>query len=120
MNEPKTLDLLKSRLFDFTQIPPAQNKIFTIDENLILSRGNFMLLTGLPKVGKSLISSIIIASGLIDEDFFSIKIKRAADKNVIAIFDTEQGQNDLFNSINRSIQLIENKTGATKKKFIIN
>jgi KaiC/GvpD/RAD55 family RecA-like ATPase len=117
MNELNTLDLLKSRLFDFTKIPPLQNKILTIDDNLILSRGNFMLLTGLPKVGKSLVSSIIIAAGLIEDDFFSIKVKKSPDKNIIAIFDTEQGQNDLYNSINRSIQLIENKTGATKTQI---
>jgi RecA-family ATPase len=76
-----------------------------------------MLLSGLPKVGKSLISSVIIASALLNDDFFNIKVTREPDKNIIALFDTEQGESDLYNSINRSIELIENKTGATKKQI---
>jgi len=116
MNKNPTLDLLKSRIFDFTKIPKPQNKIFTIDDNLILSRGNYMLLSGLPKVGKSAVSSVIIASALMNNEFFNIKINRPDDKNIIALFDTEQGENDLFNSINRSFQLIESETGATKRQ----
>jgi len=117
MNKQTALDLLKSRLFDFTVIPPIQNKIFTIDDNLILSRGNFMVLTGLPKVGKSLISSIIISSALSDLQLFRIKVNRNSDKDIIALFDTEQGQNDLFNSVNRSFDLIMSETGATRKQL---
>lgn len=117
MDQKNTLELLKSRIFDFTKLPPPQNKIFTIDDNLILSRGNFMLLTGLPKVGKSLISSVIIAAALSNDTFFGIKVNRPTDKNIIALFDTEQGENDLFNAINRSIKLIEDKTGLTKKQI---
>jgi len=117
MNQNKTFELLKSRLFDYTTPPPPQNKILTIDDNLILSRGNFMLLSGLPKVGKSLISSIIVAAGLSDNEMFRIKVKRNSDKDVIAIFDTEQGNNDLYNSINRSFDLILKEIPITKKQL---
>ena len=117
MNQNKTFELLKSRLFDYTTPPPPQNKILTIDDNLILSRGNFMLLSGLPKVGKSLISSIIVAAGLSDNEMFRIKVKRNLDKDVIAIFDTEQGNNDLYNSINRSFDLILKEIPITKNQL---
>jgi RecA-family ATPase len=112
-----TLNLLKSRLFDFTKLPSPQNKIFTINDNLILSRGNFMLLTGLPKVGKSLITSIILAAGLSNTDYFKIKINRPLDKNTIALFDTEMGSNDLYNSINNSFNIIINEMGISKTKI---
>lgn len=117
MNQNKTLDLLKSRIFDFTKTPPPQNKIFTIDDNLILSRGNFMILTGLPKVGKSLISSIIIASSLSNNEMYNLKVILNPDKDVIAIFDTEQGTNDLHKSINRSFEMIMSETGITRKQI---
>jgi len=116
----ETYNLLKSRLFDFTQLPPPQNKIFTINDNLILSRGNFMLLTGLPKVGKSLITSIIIASALSNNEYFKLKVNRPLDKNIIALFDTEMGYNDLYNSINNSFNIIINETGISLNKIYYN
>lgn len=115
MENTKIFELLKSRLFDFTQLPPKEHKIITIDDNTILSRSNFMLLSGAPKVGKSLFSSIIIAAALSDLKFYRIKVKQYEDKPRIAIFDTEQGANDLYNSINRSFELIERETNFSKK-----
>ena len=112
-----TLDLLKSRLFDFTIKPPAQNKILTIDDNLILSRGNFAVISGLPKVGKSSILSVLIAAALSDNTIFNIKINRPPEKNIIALFDTEQSQNDLYNTIDRSFNLIQNYCNASKAQL---
>ena len=115
MKNTETYALLKSRLFDYTKIPPKEEKILTVDDNTILSRGNFMLLTGAPKVGKSLYSSIIMASALSDLTLFRIKAKRFQDKPRIALFDTEQGETDLYYTIDRTFDLIGKQTNLTKK-----
>lgn len=117
MKKNITLDLLKSRSFDFTKIPPKDHKLITIQDNTILSRGNFMLISGLPKVSKSLFVSLFISSALADLNLYGIKAKRYPDKDRIALFDTEQGNSDLYNSINRSFNIIENETGIEKKKL---
>ena len=117
MENSPVFELLKSRLFDFTKLPPKEHKILTIDDNTILSRSNFMLLSGAPKVGKSLYSSIIIAAALSDINFFKIKAKRYEDKPRIALFDTEQGATDLYYSINRSFELIQKATGLKQKEL---
>lgn len=117
MEKNLKLDLLKSRLFDYTKTPPKDHKLITIHDNTILSRGNFMLISGLPKVSKSLFISLFISSALADINLYGIKAKRYPDKDRIALFDTEQGNSDLYNSINRSFNIIENETGIEKKKL---
>lgn len=99
------LEALETRRFDYTQVPPPEIKLLTINDNLILSRSNFALLTGAPKVGKSTFTSVILASALARHPIFDIQLHRYDDKKRIALFDTEQAQFDLYKSINRVIEL---------------
>jgi hypothetical protein len=99
------INLLNSRRFDFTVLPPPEIKLLTIRNNLILSRSNFCILTGLPKVGKSTFTSAVIASAFNHSEVFDIKLSRHKDKPKIAWFDTEQSQYDLYKSVARTLQL---------------
>jgi len=96
---------LISRRFDFTVLPPPEVKLLTIRDNLILSRSNFCLLTGLPKVGKSTFTSAILASAFNPFEVFDIKLHRHKDKPKVAWFDTEQAHYDLYKTVQRFMQL---------------
>lgn len=109
-------ELLKSRFYDYTKQPPKDSVLLEIDNNIILSRGNFILLSGAPKVGKSLVVSIILASFLNESRFFGIKGKRYADKDRMCIFDTEQGTHDLYKSTNRIFELVQIVQNLTIKQ----
>jgi len=98
-------ETLELRRFDYTVKPPPEVKLLTIGENLILSRSNFALLTGMPKVGKSTITSIILASAIARHNIFDIELHRHDDKKRIALFDTEQAQYDLYKSATRIMEL---------------
>jgi hypothetical protein len=98
-------ETLELRRFDYTVKPPPEVKLLTIGENLILSRSNFALLTGMPKVGKSTITSIILASAIARHNIFDIELHRHDDKKRIALFDTEQAQLDLYKSATRVMEL---------------
>lgn len=99
------LDALNLRRFDYSIIPPPEIKLLTIADNLILSRSNFALLTGAPKVGKSTFTSIILASAIARHAIFDIQLHRHSDKPRIALFDTEQANYDLYKSVARTMQL---------------
>jgi hypothetical protein len=99
------LETLEQRRFDYTKVPPPEIKLLTIGENLILSRSNFALLTGAPKVGKSTFTSVILASAIARHPIFDIQLHRHEDKKRIALFDTEQANLDLYKAVDRVIQL---------------
>lgn len=62
------------------------------------SRGNFVVLSGLPKAGKSTFLNAIIASAYTHFDIYGIKLKDAGN---IGYFDTESSQNDFYNNLHR-------------------
>lgn len=96
---------LNSRKFDFTVMPPPEVKVLTVKENLILSRQNFALISGQPKVGKSTFTSAIIASGFAGIPIFDIQLHRHPDKRKVVLFDTEQSRVDLYKSIHQTVRL---------------
>jgi hypothetical protein len=100
-----TTETLDNRRFDFSIQPDPEVKILTIRDNLILSRSNFCLLTGAPKVGKSTYTSAIIASAIARYPIFDIQLHRTDDKKRIAWFDTEQANYDLYKSVHRVLDL---------------
>lgn len=111
-NSKKTMEInlesLDLRRFNFTIKPPEEVKVMTINDNLILSRSNFALITGAPKVGKSTFTTIMIASFISNKKIFDIHLMPNKEKPKIALFDTEQATYDLYKSINRMIVLAQN------------
>jgi RecA-family ATPase len=99
------LDSLETRRFNYTLIPPPEVKLLTIGDNLILSRSNFALLTGAPKVGKSTFTSVILASAIARHAIFDIQLHCYEDKPRVALFDTEQANTDLYKSVKRVMEL---------------
>lgn len=100
-----TTEFINSRRFDYYQTPPDEIKVLTIRDNLILSRSNFALLTGAPKVGKSTFTTCILASAISNNPIFNIRCYCNQDKPNVALFDTEQAQSDLYKSIQRIFYL---------------
>lgn len=96
---------LISRKFDFTVMPDPEVKVLTIRDHLILSRQNFALITGQPKVGKSTFTSAILASAFAGYPIFDIQLHRHQDKRRIALFDTEQSKVDLYKSIHNVVKM---------------
>ena len=99
------LNSLNDRKFDFTVMPPPEVRVLTIRDNLILSRQNFALISGQPKVGKSTFTSSIIASAFSGYPIFDIQLHRHPDKKRIVLFDTEQSRIDLYKSIHQTVKL---------------
>ena len=104
-----TTEFLKTRQFDYTVTPPEEKRILTIRDHLILSRSNFALITGSPKVGKSTFTTCLLASAIANREIFNMRIHCHPDKQNICLFDTEQAQQDLYKSINRIMYLAQCK-----------
>ncbi len=96
-------ELLQKRKHDFKK-PAAKDKVYLeIEDSVIGTAGNFITLTGLPKAGKSTFTSCIIASVLTDTfpDILGFKAVKHPGKEKIVLFDTEQGNYDFQNQIQR-------------------
>lgn len=90
--------LLREREYRPNYKPPAEDILFTICNENIGSRGNFVVLSGLPKAGKSTFLNAIIASAYTHFDIFGLKLKNAGN---IGYFDTESSQTDFYNNLYR-------------------
>ena len=90
--------LLESRAYKVGYKPPPEDVLLTIMNENIGSRGNFVVLSGLPKAGKSTFLNAIIASAYTHYDIFNIKLRNAGN---IGYFDTESSQSDFYNNIYR-------------------
>ena len=93
---------IESRRFDLSKPPPSEVKVLTIQNKLILSRGNFAVISGLPKVGKSCFNTIIMASASCQSPICDINVHRYPDKKRVALFDTEQSDPNLWDCLERS------------------
>jgi len=86
--------LLITRHYNATSEPPAEQVVFRIQFQNIGSLGNFILLTGRPKSGKSKYISGKAASALTGKEVFGMQIKLPNEKNRVAHWDTEQNKYD--------------------------
>lgn len=90
----------------------AEDKIYlTIKGEVIGTAGNFVVFTGLPKVGKSTILASMIASGFTDSEVLGMKLDLSGTKNRIGYFDTEQSPY----SFKRQLQKIKRYTDNSPK-----
>lgn len=99
-------ELLKAREFDPRQEPPREEVVFRIDFQTIGSLGDYALLTGRPKAGKTKYLSGAIASALSREEIFGMHIKLPDGKRRVVHFDTEQGRRSHFNVLSLARQLM--------------
>ena len=91
-------EILSRRQYDRSYSPPPEDVVLTIENQNIGSKGNFIVLSGLPKAGKTTFLASIIASAFTHYDIFTMKLKLNGN---LGYFDTESSTNDFYNNIRR-------------------
>jgi hypothetical protein len=92
---------LKKRKYDPTKTPEKKQVVYTVNGSVTGTTGNFAIITGLPKVGKSSIIAGLIASSFNIYDVFNCKITFPDGRRNIAYFDTETAEYDFYAQIDR-------------------
>ena len=110
----KYTKLLLQRYYLYDPNVQEDKKYFTIQGQTIGTSGNFVVFTGLPKVGKSSIIAGMIASAYTKDPVLHMKLHVYKGKNRIAYFDTEQSKFDFNNQLKR----ISSYTGLTDFKSL--
>lgn len=96
--------LLNSRHYKEGFTPPPAQKILTIQGNNIGTNGSIVLLSGLPKAGKSTFVNAMIASTMVqgfNREIWGIKLTPTAEKPMVGYFDTESSEWDFYSNLNR-------------------
>lgn len=96
--------LLNSRHYKDGYTPAPAQKILTIHGNNIGTNGSIVLLSGLPKAGKSTFVNAMIASSMVQgfkREIWGIQLQPPSNKQMIGYFDTESSEWDFYNNLNR-------------------
>ena len=100
VKEPIQL-LLDSRKYDSDYIPNKDQILWTINSSTIGANSNFVILTGLPKTGKSTFLSALISTVFTSSDLWGMKLHLPAERRKIAYFDTESSDYDFYRQVER-------------------
>lgn len=103
-------NLLLQREFSANQEPPVEEIVFRIQFQTIGSLGDYGLLTGRPKAGKTKYVAGAMAAGISKKEIFGMSIKLPPGKQSIIHFDTEQGKRSHYNVLDLTRRLIEVET----------
>jgi len=107
MTNDEILKQLQQRKFDPDYIPPPDVKIVTINNKMVASLENYIVLTGLPKTGKSTFLSALIASAFHPGDFFEMKINLPGERKKLCYIDTESSSFDFYRQMERIRKFID-------------
>jgi len=101
-NEMYYDNFLKKR-YDPNKKPAAQEILFTIQNKTIGTIENYIVISGLPKTGKSTFLSAIIGSAMLPDyqDNFTMKLQPIRARPKICYIDTESSQFDFYRQIDR-------------------
>jgi len=86
--------LLIERAYNPAHEPESEQVVFRIQFQNIGSLGNFDLITGRPKSGKSKYLSGMMAAAITRQEIFSMSLRLPEDKKRVAHWDTEQNRYD--------------------------
>lgn len=98
MEQNDIVKVLNSRHFIENYEPPHENILLSIENKNIGSAGNFVIISGLPKAGKSTFLNSFISSNFKKEEIFGIEL---ITNEKIGYFDTESNQTDFYNNLKR-------------------
>ena len=104
MTEPVVnpfVEILRSRQYTKGYIPPEEDKLFLIQDQLIGSLQSFVVFSGLPKSGKSTYLTALVSSLITGHECFSMKLQTIPERPVVAYFDTESSIVDFYKHIDR-------------------
>jgi archaellum biogenesis ATPase FlaH len=94
--------LLNERLYKKNYTPAPERVLFKIRGENIGSIGNFIVVSGLPKAGKStFINAALSSSFILERNKFNMSLQALHDRPVIGYFDTESAEYDFYKNINR-------------------
>lgn len=96
--------LLNSRHYNPAYTPAPAQQILTICGQNIGTNGSIVLLSGLPKAGKSTFVNSMIASTMMNgfnKEIWGIKLTPTIEKPMVGYFDTESSEWDFYSNINR-------------------
>ena len=105
MNNPKDSqqyysELLKrSYLRDY--VPNEEQILLKIGGNNVGSLQNYVIISGLPKSGKSTFTTSIVASSFNTYDIFDIKLQTLPERRKVCYIDTESSEHDFYSHMNR-------------------
>ena len=97
---PIYIELLKNaykRGYD----PPKEQILLSIQGQNIGSIQNYVIISGLPKSGKSTFTTSIVASSFNSYDIFGMKLQTLPARNKILYIDTESSEYDYYKHMNR-------------------
>lgn len=106
-NPIEAITNLDDFLFDANQKLPDEQVIIRIQDKLIGSVGNAVVITGKPKSRKSVVAHSIICSAISGNNILGIESNLPGEDDQVCLIDTEQSNHDLSKSLNRLKQLGE-------------
>jgi len=105
MNNNKDLqqyyDELLKRSYHRDHIPNEEQILLKIAGNNIGSLQNYVIISGLPKSGKSTFTTSIVASSFNTYDIFDIKLQTLPERSKVCYIDTESSEYDFYAHMNR-------------------
>lgn len=95
--------ILQQRKFVEGEAIPIQQILLKIDDRIIGTLQNFVIISGAPKTGKSTFTAALLASAINkgSHEVFKIKLQPLKQRNKLAYFDTESSQYDFHKQIER-------------------
>ncbi len=96
---------LNDFLFDANQKLPDEQVVIRIQDRLVGSVGNAVVITGKPKSRKSVVAHSIICSAISGNNILGIESNLPGEDDQVCLIDTEQSNHDLSKSLNRLKQL---------------
>lgn len=96
-------EILQQRKFVEGKPIPIQQILLKIDDKIIGTLQNFVIISGAPKTGKSTYTAALLASAINkgSHEVFKIKLQPIKERNKVAYFDTESSQYDFYKQIER-------------------
>lgn len=107
VNDPMYIELYKNaykRGYD----PPKEQILLSIQGQNIGSIQNYIIISGLPKSGKSTFTTSIVSSAFNTYDIFGMKLQTLPNRNKILYIDTESSEYDYYKHMSR-IKNVSNK-----------
>jgi hypothetical protein len=94
-------DELLTRSYLRNHIPAEEQILLKIGGNNIGSLQNYVIISGLPKSGKSTFTTSIVASSFNTYDIFDIKLQTLPERRKVCYIDTESSEHDFYSHMNR-------------------
>ena len=96
-------NLFLTRKYDKNKPLPQEQIVFTIQDKILGTLQNFVVISGAAKVGKSTFTSALVGSFALPafQDNYGMKLKSIKNRDKVCYIDTETSQHDFYKQIQR-------------------